>query len=449
MRWRVFALVSLGINLVLAAVWMLGHRTANNTFGGLGEISDQTRTNLVVRRQFFSWREVESSDYPTYILNLRSIGCPEQTIRDIIIADVNALYSRKRATELLTSEQQWWRSEPDAAIILAANQKAAALEDERKALLAKLLGSNWETGDMMNLPRPSRQGILLDGPVLGVLSPETKQAVQDVSLRSEERMNEYLDEVRKDGDNPDPAELAKLRQQTREELQRILSPPQLEEFLLRYSQNANDLRTFFGQIQYFNPSPDEFRNVFRATDTIDAQIAALEGSTDPNSVAQLKVLMDQRQLLIKQALGSKRYEEYQLLQDPIYRDAVATAQQAGTPEAARTIYEINLATATEQARINGDTNLTAQQKTIQLKQAELEQLKANTVASGQDLPPDSQTAQPQSPAKRTHVVRPGDSAAVVALLYGLPVGALRAANPNVNFSKLKPGDSLTIPSTSP
>jgi hypothetical protein len=34
------------------------------------------RTNVVVRRQLFTWAEVESSDYPTYIANLRRIGCP-------------------------------------------------------------------------------------------------------------------------------------------------------------------------------------------------------------------------------------------------------------------------------------------------------------------------------------------------------------------------------------
>jgi len=44
----------------------------------------------------FRWSQVESSDYPTYIGNLRAIGCPEETIRDIIKADVAALYASKR-----------------------------------------------------------------------------------------------------------------------------------------------------------------------------------------------------------------------------------------------------------------------------------------------------------------------------------------------------------------
>ena len=82
---------------------------------------------LLVRRQFFSWRDVESTDYPTYIANLRDIGCPEQTIRDIIIADINAMYSRRRALEVVTAGQQWWRAEPDSNVVAVAAEKTRAL----------------------------------------------------------------------------------------------------------------------------------------------------------------------------------------------------------------------------------------------------------------------------------------------------------------------------------
>src|SRR5258708_5348177 len=46
------------------------------------------KTNVVVRRLNFMWQQLESGDYPSFIRNLREIGCPDQTIRDIIIADV-------------------------------------------------------------------------------------------------------------------------------------------------------------------------------------------------------------------------------------------------------------------------------------------------------------------------------------------------------------------------
>jgi LysM repeat protein len=449
MRWRVLALASLGVNVVLAAVWLLaaGHWSASGggSVAGTGQDSGgRTITNLVARRQFFSWHEVESTDYPTYIANLRAIGCPEQTIRDIIIAEVNALYARKRAAELVTPEQQWWRSEPDTNVVQAAAEKARALEEERRALLARLLGPNWEAGDMVNLPRPSQPGITLDGPVLGALTPESKQAIQEVSVRSQERLDSYLAAQRSEGKDPDPVELAKFRQQTRLDLQKVLTPAQLEEFLLRYSQNASNMRADFGQLRYFNPTPDEFRAVFRATDTLDQQIQLLADASDPNALAQRKALEDQRENAIKVTLGPKRYEEYRMLQDPLYRDAVALAVQAGTPEAARAIYAINLTAASDQEKIRADPTLTTDQKAIELKKLELDQLQANTVATGGELPPEPPAP---SPPRRTHVVRPGDTIAVVALIYGVPVSAIRAANPRVNLNQLRPGDSLYIPPT--
>jgi LysM repeat protein len=376
---------------------------------------------------------------------LRDIGCPEQTIRDIIIADVNVLYSRRRATELITADQQWWRSEPDATVVRAAAEKVRELEGERRALLTRLLGPNWETGDLVSIPRPSRPGVLLDGPALGTLPVETKQAIQNVSVRSQERMQAYLDAQRSAGKEPDPVDLAKLRQQTRDDLAHLLSPPELEEFLLRYSQEASDLRTEFGQLHYFNPTPEEFRSVFRATDAVDQRIQLLADAKDPGSLLARKALEDQRENAIKVALGPERYDDYRMLHDPVYRDAVAAADDAGTPEAAAQIYAISLAALAEQSRIRSDTNLTASQKSIELKRLELEQLQANTVAKRQDLPPEPPPEPPVIPPRKVVVLGPGDSAATIAMMYGLPVSAIKAANPKVDFNRLKPGIAITIP----
>jgi LysM repeat protein len=450
MRWRVIGLVSLGVNIALGVAWLFLERheaakIAAAVAGSSQPPTIQTTTNFVARRLLFSWQQIESADYPTYVANLRQVGCPEQTIRDIIIADVNALFARRRATELVTPEQQWWRSQPDTNTVLAAAEKARELEDERRSLLTRLLGTSWEAGDLASLPRPSRPGVVLDGPVLGALAPEVKQAIQDVNLRSQDRMAAYVEAQRRAGKEPDPAELAKLRQQTRDELAHVLSPPELEEFLLRYSQDANDLRSELGQLRFFNATPDEFRAVFRATDALEQRIDLLAGASDPSSLDARKALEDQRANAIKVALGPERYKEYQMLHDPVYRDAVATAEDADTPEAAQTIYAIKLAALAEQSRIRGDTNLTAEQKNIELKRIELEQLQANTVAMGQDLPPEPPPLPPTPQPKKVVVLGPGDSAATIALMYGLPVSAIRAANPKVDFNRLTPGVAITIP----
>jgi hypothetical protein len=449
MRWRPYALLSLGINIVLIALWLLlpRHPFAASPAAPAVTVESSAnlaRPNVVVRRQFFSWQEVESPDYQTYIANLRNIGCPEQTIRDIIIADVNSLYARKRALDLVTPEQQWWRSEPDTNVLRLAMEKSRALDDERRTLLSRLLGPSWESGDLVNLPRPSHPGVVLDGPVLGALPADAKQAIQDINTRSEARMQNYLDSVRQQGKSPDPAELARLRQQTRDDLAHVLPPAQLEEFLLRYSQEANNLRTEFSQLRFFNASADEFRAIFRATDSVDQQLQLLGDSNDPNIVQNRQALEAQRDNAIKIALGPDRYDEYQLLHDPLYRQAVATAEAAGTPESAQTIYQINLASASAQDAINSNTNLTADQRAIELKQIELDQLKANSAAMGRSLPPEPPTPQ-QFTSRRNYTVRPGDSPAVIGMIYGLPESAIRAANPNIDFTRLAPGDSIAIP----
>jgi LysM repeat protein len=176
---------------------------------------------------------------------------------------------------------------------------------------------------------------------------------------------------------------------------------------------------------------------------LDQQIQLLAGTTDENLAAQRRALENQRDNAIKIALGQRRYEQYQQLHDPVYRDAVATAEQAGTPDAARIIYEISMASAAEQARINADTNLSVQQRSIELKRLELEQLQANTVLTGQELPPEPPPV--PAPPKKILVLGPGDSAASLAAIYGVPISALRAANPNLDLTRLKPGDAVTIP----
>jgi hypothetical protein len=448
MRWRAILIISLAANLALVVGWLWSGRAGSRQRAGQGLLSEATastiKTNFLVRRQFFTWQELESDDYPTYIKNLRDIGCPEQTIRDIIIADVNTLYARRRALEVVTPEQQWWRTEPDPALVRAATERVRELDRERTELLARLLGTNWESGDLVNLPRPTRQGIVLDGPVLGNMPNETKQAVESISLRSTDRMNAYIEEQRKAGKTPDPAEMAKLRQQTRADLAAVLSPLQLEEFLLRYSQNAITLRAQLKDLRFFDATAEEFRALFRATDPLDVQLNALAGPTDATSAATRRAIEQQRTAAIKNALGAERYELFKSLQDPTYREAYLAAQRAGTPEAVGTIYEINLAAQQEQARIRGQTNLTAEQLGIELKKAELEQLKAAAQALGQQVPTEAPPPLPPEPRK-IHTLKNGETVNFLAQLYGVEPSDLRAANPNIDFSKIKGGEQVNVP----
>jgi len=84
-------------------------------------------------QESFRWSQLESTDYRTYLANLRSVGCPEQTIRDIITADLDSSYAPRRA-----------QLERNLTAGFAARQEAETglreLRSEEARVLATLLG---------------------------------------------------------------------------------------------------------------------------------------------------------------------------------------------------------------------------------------------------------------------------------------------------------------------
>ena len=43
------------------------------------------------------WARIHSTNYPTYLRNLREVGCPPRTIRNILLADINASFDIRKA----------------------------------------------------------------------------------------------------------------------------------------------------------------------------------------------------------------------------------------------------------------------------------------------------------------------------------------------------------------
>jgi hypothetical protein len=375
MRQPIVLAMSLGVNLLLGALVYHWWRSPVNETASSPPIdrlslssSNTIKTNVVVRRLHFKWEDVESDDYPTYVANLREIGCPESTIRDIIVADVNQLYAKKQANEIVSPDQQWWRSEPDPALVQAASKKLDALEKERRDLLTNLLGPGWVTSTERTL-----EGTPLTGPVLGNLSKETKEAVQQINVRANQRLQTFFDSQGNDGGPVDQMELSRLQQQTREELARVLTPEQLEEYLLRYSQNANSLRN---ELRGIAVIPEEFRAMFQIRDPIDQQIQLNYSGNEPASVQQRLQLDLQRETALQTVLGPERYQAYRLHNDPLYREAQSTAQKLGAPaEAVTPIYQVNQLSEAARERIRTDPKLSSAQKSEVLKIVQEEQQK--------------------------------------------------------------------------
>jgi len=426
MRRGPLLIVSLAVNVVFVAMLLfLAHRPSPPVIDISSDVSNATpraKPVVVVRKQFFTWSQVESPDYPVYIARLRDIGCPEETIRDIVIADVNKLYADKRLNEVPSLAQEWWRSTPDTNLIQAAAAKTQALEQERRALLNTLLGPNWQVEDS------ERPVLPLNGPVLGDLSSETRQAVRDIVAHYQKNAP------------ADPAEHARAEQAMRADLAKILTPAQLEEFLLRYSSTAADLRH---QLRDFDVTPDEFRSIFLLRDPIAQQIALASG---PNtSPTELAALQKEMQDAIKNVLGPDRYQAEQLSEDPAYRDAADVAAQYDAPtNVVMALYRLNLAAKAEQDRINNDPTLTPDQKAGQLKAlADQEQ------ATGDELlgltTPDVPAPPMPPPPMQIHPYSPGETIDQIAAQYGVSTTAILNANPNLNLNTLTARTPIRIP----
>jgi hypothetical protein len=89
---------------------------------------------------------LESPSYPEYIANLRRVGCPEQTIGDIIAADLTSLFASRRAAAAAQTADPAERGRLTAAL----DREESAV---REQLLAPLVG----TAPALPVPTASRR----------------------------------------------------------------------------------------------------------------------------------------------------------------------------------------------------------------------------------------------------------------------------------------------------
>jgi hypothetical protein len=366
MRLRFWFVTSIVLNLGLLAAWYIAHiQEVQNPFIRAPRPDLAPRTNRIivptVRYVNITWGQIESTNLAAYIANLQAVGCPAGTIRDIVLAQVNQSFARRRATEVLTPDQQWWKTEPDAAATRSANTQLRLLESARRSLLNSLLGPTWETETDVSAWIESNYG--LTGPHLGTLPPEAKQALYDLAARTQETAA---------GQNS--ADTVRAYQSERAGLRAWLTPVALNEYLLRYSPSGAQLRADTRGVNY---SPEQFQALFAAIDPIVIQPEFYYRGNDPGLAASQRALQAQYDDALQQALGADTYRSLRLNQDPLYTSTTAAAQQADIPaKAVMQLYEISRATQAELNRIRNDATLSYDDKITALDNTRTEEQKA-------------------------------------------------------------------------
>jgi hypothetical protein len=186
-----------------------------------------------------------------------------------------------------------------------------------------------------------------------------------------DRHQAYLTARMNEGGGMDNIEMAKLRDMTRSDLSKVLTPEQMEEFLLRYSHNSSKLRQ---DMRGLDLTPDEFRKIFRGIDAFEHQTQVEYGGPEALSQKQREQLESQRDRAIRQALSPQRYEQYLLTKDPLYRQAQMTAMQYGmNGKAVKPLYELQKNLEAKRIQISQNTALTPEQRAQAMQSLGIEQ----------------------------------------------------------------------------
>jgi hypothetical protein len=302
----------------------------------------------------FNWRQVESADYRVYVANLRAIGCPEETIRDIVIADVTKLFAvRKKALLDFGPTKYWLPAQPEAAKLARwRREQNDSLDSERRQLLASLLGPKAEE----DLARTESSD---PNEALEFLPSEKRLAILRMESSFKTERQKVYAEAEEYSSAPDRQRLKNLHDQRELELKQLLSPDEVFEYQLRTDDVAERLR--LGMVG-FEPTESEFREIFRLRKAHEQKFAFTDAADD-SMVGQQNSNQVSTENEIKAFLGETRYHELQRSADSRFHDLYLLTQQFDLPpETAASLYDRHQQMQNEITRIQRDPSLNFEQK---------------------------------------------------------------------------------------
>jgi hypothetical protein len=312
------------------------------------------------------WKTLASNDLRRYAANLRRVGCPEETIQEILLAAVNRLYEgRERALKVRPEDVPLWEqgSQRDRR---AAEGKLRQLLTEKRGLLKELTGM--DTGISMPTQLAGRDVEKFEG-AFAALPDSTRDQVRTIQENYWAQSDAIKQQTMGYLEPEDRDEFNRIKTERRQALAQILSPPELEDYEMQTSATAPSLRS---RMEGFAMSDDEFRKVFDFMQPLDEQYSLSRRNPDPQNqeftTARNQAEKD-LQDYIHQVLGDDRYAEYQRTRDPVYRNLSQAGAEAGVPqETIVQAYQAQQQMQQDAMRVMQDPNLTPEQRAQSLQE---------------------------------------------------------------------------------
>ena len=324
------------------------------------------KTVIITQTNQLDWSSLESSDYREYIANLRSVGCPEATIRDIIMTDVMRLYAQRRGQLHHNGREfKFWETDEKRKVKYTefeqVERQLTQIDKELPAVLRELLGVNYEREvDKYFLDTGE------DERRLAFLSEDKRGKLLDLRDKFEGLREKALA-------NADPTHLTPgqvdalntIETQRREALARVLTPEERALYELSTSATADRLRN---ELTGFNPTEKEFREIYERQQAIDAKYEYADSENPAVSAAKAA---DQASMEaeLKTLLGNSRMEQFAQSKDADYRSIWTFAEEYDLPrQVAEDVVEMRTAVLSERQALLNNPDITPERRLQALKQ---------------------------------------------------------------------------------
>jgi hypothetical protein len=307
-----------------------------------------------------TWASLASSDLRRYSENLRRVGCPEPTIKDIMLAEVNRRFAiQERALKVRPDDVAPW--ETQATYDRRSNEtKLRQLLEEKRTLLKDL------TGVDVGIDMPSRlagrdvekfEGAF--GSLPDVKRDQVRAIQENYWAQSDDikqRTMGYLEPEDRD-------EFVRIKNERREALAKVLTPRELQDYEIKTAETATTLRS---RLEGLDVTDDEFRKVFDYAQPLDERYSLGRRNPDPVNedftAARSKAEKDVQDY-VRSVVGEDRFAEYQRKQDPVYRSISQAGTEAGlSPDTILQAYQAQQQMQDAAKRILQDVTQTPEQR---------------------------------------------------------------------------------------
>ncbi len=376
-RNNLLVILSLGLNVCavgVGSVWILAHSGGAGKpaadGGGQPTLGREMRSSEPMdgsTASWFQWGQLESEDYRKYIANLRAIGCPEETIKDIIVAEIEKLYAPKFEAGYLTSRKQnYW--ETPRRVPAGSLDWQSKLFQEKYAVIKELLGI-----DMLAENGKHDFGAK-DWEIKFSFLPEAKrQQLRDLEHKYSDAEHQVYANSHGLMTPEDGKALETLRQQKKAEMDALLTPKEQLEYGLRTSPRAQRLQH---DLDAFQPSEAEFRSIYQAQMALEEKQNAAAGQSGDAQASPAPAVSPEQEFQdqLKSALGDHRYSEYQLSKDPGYQGLLRIADRFGlAPNVASQVFDLKQSVEAQTRQMLSNAQLTDEQR-----QAALQSVRSQT-----------------------------------------------------------------------